>query len=788
MRAGATRRLRSRRQARPPAIQIGLIVVLGLLLVAPGAAGVPFLQWGADAGHTGDTNDPGPSEYEIALNLQLPGEAIPWAPVPIIDRSVYVLTRAFEPATFGIERPELDRNALWRVNADTGEREELVAFETRPAGLGSDGQRFFVMTQRAIQAHQVATGQLLWSLDEPAGPPGAVQQVFDDKPADRPQREVVCTSPAVSPDLLVVACAHAMHDDGPNPGPPAGDSPVHPAGAGPAVVHAIDPVSGEVLWQWSTDGSIGPSHDPQTHPPRANDVPWRLVRTGDLVALATQETTRLSIQSNGEGGGKENFVWVLDVATGETMAVYTDTFSQARLRTGPGAEPTTYHSTPTDLLLTETTIHFAFDRIHAFTNPGLEFEWEYQPPLGRPEMDLLVGPDGIHNAFHAMAHARQTLYLARGHDLYALKTGELPDGEERVIWQARGPTDGEPVSTGDLLVARERLFTVAIQDLEGDVFLTVFSTADGEELWTHRLPERDAHYNPMTMGLGEGLWAVMSWKGELTIVGRTEASIQPSLSLSNLYPALEEPVRVDLSGTSPGLQGGQMAYAAVWGDGSRTDWQASPVLNQTYYEPGEHEALFMVRNEHGQYATQSVIFDVGGSQPNLVETAFARENQDLTFGVLGILVALIGGLIALGRRRRRRTILQRELDAINAAYDRTHHDAALCEAALNERRAHIGGLLLDGKLDEPQVALLERRIDDLGQQLRLGVLDDRFQFLPHGMVLALRDMLGDGRISAWEREHVLQAIDEDDVLTSEQKGKVRSLVDGWYERDGGMDV
>lgn len=103
-----------------------------------------------------------------------------------------------------------------------------------------------------------------------------------------------------------------------------------------------------------------------------------------------------------------------------------------------------------------------------------------------------------------------------------------------------------------------------------------------------------------------------------------------------------------------------------------------------------------------------------------------------------------------------------------------------------ERRAHVRGRGLDGKLDQSEVLLLERRIDELGQRLRLEAVDDQFGFLTMSMGRTLREMLADGRISSWEREHLLRALDEDGHLTKAQKKKVRQQIEAWFVRDEGV--
>jgi hypothetical protein len=66
------------------------------------------------------------------------------------------------------------------------------------------------------------------------------------------------------------------------------------------------------------------------------------------------------------------------------------------------------------------------------------------------------------------------------------------------------------------------------------------------------------------------------------------------------------------------------------------------------------------------------------------------------------------------------------------------------------------------------------------------MLESRFQFLPYGFVMSLREMLADGAISVWEREHILRAIDADRSMTAAQKKKVRGLVEEWADQDEGV--
>ena len=280
---------------------------------------------------------------------------------------------------------------------------------------------------------------------------------------------------------------------------------------------------------------------------------------------------------------------------------------------------------------------------------------------------------------------------------------------------------------------------------------------------------------------------VLAWHpltGRAAFLGEADAALQPGISLNTTYPAIGEPL--DLQALAPGAE----AVFVGWGDGRRARIEPGQTTSNTFHEPGLRTLRVTAVFEDGTTATSEQTLHVGGTPSqdlNLLQQAFARENQDLTFGVLGIVVALAGGLIAVGRRRRQRGILQRELDAIEQAYSMTREDPRACTETVNERRVHCRGLLLDGKIDEGQYAILEKRIEELSGKVRLGILDERFDYLPLGMVRRLEQMLSDGQVSAWEREHFEQVLSQDMFLTEDQKGEVRELVEAWFGQDAGVE-
>jgi hypothetical protein len=285
---------------------------------------------------------------------------------------------------------------------------------------------------------------------------------------------------------------------------------------------------------------------------------------------------------------------------------------------------------------------------------------------------------------------------------------------------------------------------------------------------------------------------VLAWADafarNVTVLGETRASPVVHAQASSEFPAPGADVSVDLSGTTAGAFGPATTFRADWGDGTLTDWQSEPFLAHAYAEAGDHMARFQVGNDAGQTSSQVVVLHVGGTPPprlNPIQQAFAPENQDATWGVIGLVVAAAGTLYGFTRLRRRRSRLAQQLDALEAAYAGTCSDPPACEAALARERAAARALLVEGKLDEAHFAVLDRRIDELRAQFRQDVLEHQLDFLPARLLRDLRAALADGRISSLERRHVLDALERDPTLTPDYKAMVRRLVEEWHARDAG---
>ncbi len=380
-----------------------------------------------------------------------------------------------------------------------------------------------------------------------------------------------------------------------------------------------------------------------------------------------------------------------------------------------------------------------------------------------------------------VASAKDTVHIGRTTQPLALGT----------VWQAGASAEIEDIVIDDddayVLVRKWGRDASPVENTSRESPLEIIrlDLETGEEVQRIASPalesiENRARITPWSDGLL--VWDV---NGPIVVLGTADPAMVPDVAIGSAYPARGETVPV----TPTPAEQTPTEWLVAWGDGLVESFRPGDEIARSFDREGLMTLRVTAVFEDGRTATAEQELDVGGTPPrelNAIQTAFEPENQDMTFGILGLLVALTGGLIALSRRHRSRSRIARELQALDEAYHATKHDPIECETTLAERKAHARGLLSDGKLDDTQFAVIDRRIDELGSAHRMEAIEDRFAFLSVGMARTLRDMLADGRISEWERDHFIEALERDEHLTAGQKTQVRKQVDAWFGRDTGQ--
>lgn len=707
-------------------------LAIALATLAAPAATADWTHYGGDAGNSNAAGR-GVRVDDVAFSVQLDElSERSWGQAFLVGDEAWVV--GFPSGLTEVRAPV---PTLVRVDLATAERTPVPLDVSAAGGFATDGRVLYGEWYGTLHALDAGTGASLWSRTPPA--------LFGPAPTT-----TLCVPPAVDAGRVFLACQQSVHD----PGEGGFCCLIGAASPRKTFVQAVDARTGEPVWDWvgSPTPAGGATYSVQALAHAGGKV---LVSAGDYVdravlglsatdggelwrfaANATAEAFQPDPGTTGTdfGGGhgiasNAERIFVLDSQQGQSelsQVVRIDPEDGSALGRAEWEETRSLFFAPSSMAYGQTRLYVSSGaRVHTLDAVTLQEQWAVEPVRG------LVAWDGI----------------AAGEDVVYVKSLE-PDLQR---WRDGSgyphAVEARDAGTGALLWRREA---------RGDV-----AWALGDEI--------AALYDRST--------------ATLLVLGTTAGSIQVAPSVGSVYPRPGERVRVELAATRPGAFGPATEFRAEWGDGTATEWGNASLLEHAYQKQGDASARFQARNDAGQTSSAFVTFHVGAEPPNVVSVAFSPENQERTFFLLGLALTGAGALFGVTRVGAKRRRLARELAAIDKVHAATRHDPPACETALAERKAHARGLLVDGKIDEAQFALLERRIDELARDLRLAALDERFQYLPLGMVRQLRDMLADGRVTQWEREHFETALERERTMSDEQKAKVRMLVAEWFARD-----
>lgn len=715
------------------------VAVVAAMLAVPAVAATTYPQTGYDSGRTGAIDFQGPTTNDTVFEVDLPGSPLGQ---PVVDGDRVLLV------TYDLGFEDLTERALWSIDLSTGNTTKLMdvpdgAIPLLPNSLVHEGHLLvWDRDTYDITALEIPSGEESWR----AG-------AFDVPPQAHPGNGY--DGSVRVGDVLYAGYWMNLR---------AGDV---------SGVIAVDLESGERLWRW----------DRQQETREDNEVADRATPAPVPDALGGPDRLPASIQLSADqdrvyaylwhaSPRQQGELWAIDAATGETRWDHHD-----EMQTGGG------YGSEGWAAVTPLRVYVRFDAFQAFNPETGEELWT--SPAGRTDQIEMQGGTPVGATSEAVvATSPQSVYrmdpetgdVVWRHTLTDF-TGSYPTGETPMIGEE---TAYIPLSTQDGEISGRG---IEARDLE---------TGDRLWRWTD-IPavgyEGGINFSPSKLAHGPGVALISAKDGTVHVIGRTQASLgEPDVDTER-YPAPGEQVTIDASGAEPGAFGEATRYMVDWGDGTVTGWQESPMFTHTYNETSEHEAQVYAGNAANQTSSTVVTMNVGGEEPSWVGDQF-QHHQDRTYGVLGLAVAVTGGAIGVARRYRERSRLQEELEALEDGFEDTRGNVGECEALLETRKARARSLVLDGVLTEEQFGVIESRIGELRSQLRTELLDERLQFLPHGMVQSLKGMLADGEISAWEQDTFERLLEEDETLNEAQRETVRRLLERWSEAsgDGGVQA
>lgn len=751
---------------------LAALAILGLIaLVVPAATAGSWTQIGGGPGRTGAIPFDGPRTNDTAFQVELPGT--PFIQPVVADGAAYVPTY---DAGFG----DLDAKAIFRVDLSEGSVEKVM---DHPGGEAPIRVR-----PDHVVYWNLETGELV-ARDAPSG-----EEEWRTRPLeDRPIRSLTYAGTATVGDRLYVPFVAW--------GPSVGLGPVSSGGGTyTGGVMALDLESGEEAWTWtrnpvSEEGIEAPGPASQVSFRNVDGV--RVSATGDRVYPYIQLESGYGAGSCTPNEGPcadfdvdrvQYELWALQAQDGDVEWVRNDTDRRsASVYTPVGFREVTAgpleheygRVTGGKAAVSANSVHVRLDAVQRINPATGETLWT--SPAGDSDQVQIQGTYGTG---------------VQGDTLVALTPQTIThlDAESGdLAWQRTEPRDDRIFGISGVAVDDDTAYvpTIYLGDAGGPGLQAV-DLENGDVLWNERQTSEMSPDGGISItsfpAFGPGVAVLSSKDGRVTVIGETEASLgEPDVTASTAYPDEGENVTVDLSGTEPGAFGPATRYKADWGDGNTTGWQGDPVLTHAYDTAGDQTATFHVGNEEGQTARTTQTFHVGEEpprEPHAVEAAF-RENPDAAWGVVGLSVALVGGVAGVARRVHKRSRLQQELDALEEGFEETRSDPGECEAFLDTRKGRARSLALDGKLNEEQAGIVASRAEELRRKLRQDAVEEEFGFLPHELVRKARTMLEDGEVSELEAEAFLAALEEVDFLREEQEALVRERIEDWYGRDAG---
>lgn len=730
---------------------LGVLIILVPMLPA---ADADWPQYGKDAARTAALDGPGPAWRDVALQgqLALPEGASVGGPIVVGDE-VFVPVELF---SFDLTGSLYSRSGeLHAINLTDGSTHRVAESDVAFQELAADGDQLYGVGHKVVVAFNRNTGAEAWRGD-----------VGSERVTGPAALESQCAAPLLAEDTLFVACTESE------------------GGASIVLLNGFSK-QGKPLWE---SPFLTPTANRQIPcPATAPDVQCLLDSSGEnfnpdltpycqlgrqpalsFVAQRIVLVQSSSCTTQGRSAGQPTDlyygrveVYVITLA-GEGQLLYQGWHSGGG---SSGGFPPMGAPAPTG---DERIAFVKTERLRRYDADNLV--------SGQPRPTFDDWTEGTAGRSAGMAFTGQALFAATQQAVYKL----TPDLKLDPRFMPLPTPVGAVWGAGPILAFEGQIIARSEPvDFEASSTLVAIDDRNGAVRWQYTLKD-----NVRLAGLRQGIVAVAP-TGFYTVLGTLPVSPSIQAAMNGLYPAPGDLVRVNLAKTEPGLSKQGLEYAAIWGDETETDWQASPVLTHAYRVAGEAPARFFVRNAANQTASLAVTFLVGAHDPAVTiwNSPLDREYQDTTFFVLGLLATGVLALFGIYRAGRKRRLFERELRDLEADHRNLAKDAHACDAMLAERRSQARALFLEKRLEESHSSFLVGRIDELRKGLRLGAVEQRLKFLPYGMVLQLQRLLSDARVDEWERDHLLAALEQEKSLNAAQRREVRALIDGWFARD-----
>jgi hypothetical protein len=352
------------------------------------------------------------------------------------------------------------------------------------------------------------------------------------------------------------------------------------------------------------------------------------------------------------------------------------------------------------------------------------------------------------------------------------------------MWAGQGWYIGDMIAAGDG-TAYAMLLRLEQQGRQGGlVRLDLRSGAELQLLPLPVAPSFPENGALLPLGGDRGLM-LLTRSGDAVLLAASEPADRPILGLEDQYPRPNAVFGLDV-----GLPENAQAIVQVlvhWGDGSSDAADGASRLEHTYRDAGLHTVRATLVYADGRTATTESTIDVGGTPDlnlNFMQRAFADDKVDTTWGIIGLVVVLIGAIVAVGRRRRHHSALQDELAKLRDIRAAGLDDPAAAARSLEGYEQRITGDLSTRRLNDAQFSVLRLEVSDVRRTLRKRAVAPMAGIVSPTFRLALDAALEDGRITGDEADALLRALRRERGLHDAQRVRVRQFIQQWTHAAG----
>lgn len=304
------------------------------------------------------------------------------------------------------------------------------------------------------------------------------------------------------------------------------------------------------------------------------------------------------------------------------------------------------------------------------------------------------------------------------------------------------------------------------------------SLADAATEVSHAFSAAGRHDARVTFALADGTTRTRTLPfivGGVPAQGDSERF--PTATLEPPYPAPGMPFTMTLAATTPIVE----AFVS-WGDGAQehvAPQALTVILTHTYEAVRRYDAVVTVVYNDGHAATDEIEMQVGGPfEDNFWQRAFAPENQDTTWGIIGIALAVVGGSIGLYVRWRRRSQFMKARQRIDDIRRLSRHEPLAALAELRDARTDMRSLHDRSRLDDSQYQIVRDACEDVLKRIMVLVLDPMRGALSRPFQQQLAAAQHDGALDLDESAELHAALAAEPI-THEQREMLGRLLDAW---------